>query len=155
MAHSDLKGTSVIMRSDLLSAFLWVGAATSIILPIEIDTRRDLTSHLSNVHLTYARDISGPVSYTFGDCNSNSAREAHHEVGRSDGQQASRLVWRIPEGIRSDGCISAWSEDGDLLGRSKPQKLRKVKRQALGRRAASKYTDLATYVRGPNIDLGG
>ncbi|KAI9172171.1 l-amino-acid oxidase [Paramyrothecium foliicola] len=116
---------------------LWAGAAlsTASSLPFHLETRSELTSHLANVHVSRQRSVDGAVSFTYGSCQAQSRDASHHTIGEYDKFLGSRIVWVIPRGTQSDGCISAWDEGGVLVGRSEPQKLHRVKRRALQKRS--------------------
>lgn len=130
-------------RRSLLSATLGaVLAGVSVLagsLPIELELRRDLNSHLANVHIINKGHVGGTLNFTYGSCTASSEQDIHHTISKSQAiSDESRLVWIIPEGTETDGCISAWSADGALVGRSKPQRLHKVKRKAPQKRAGEK-----------------
>ncbi|KAK3326101.1 flavin-containing amine oxidoreductase-domain containing protein [Apodospora peruviana] len=97
-------------------------AAPSEGLPLRVETRRSLNSRLSNVHIEHREHVQGPISYTYGSCESSNHQEAHHSIGQSTSSSHDRLVWVIPEDVYSGGCISAWRDStGRLLGRSEKQ----------------------------------
>ncbi|KAF3000329.1 hypothetical protein E8E14_000124 [Neopestalotiopsis sp. 37M] len=98
-------------------------------LPVKIETRSKLDSHLANVHVRYDEAVEGDVTYTYGSCSAKELRDAHHVVGRSNHRNYdSRLVWLIPKDVTTEGCISAWSADGSLVGRSTSQSFQPNKR---------------------------
>lgn len=76
---------------------------------------------VASVHVNVTGAVDGTVSFTYGPCGSRAHTDAHHVIGSSPPTKAQRLVWIIPEGAESGGCISAWGESGALLGRSAPQ----------------------------------
>ncbi|KAH7326455.1 flavin-containing amine oxidoreductase [Stachybotrys elegans] len=119
------------MVSSFLKAALWaspvLGATSS--LPIQLETRGDLTSHLANIHLSYNEPVEGAVHFSYGSCHAESDEDAHHSIGLFPVSEASRLVWIIPKGAENGGCISAWNASGDLVGRSDAQKLHRVRRR--------------------------
>lgn len=104
-------------------------------LPVEIETRTALDSHLANIHLSVrdgaeaAAVARSPLSFTYGSCAAKREADAHHVIARStaaagDGSSGSRLVWRIPADAQARGCISAWdAATGALVGRSAPQEM--------------------------------
>ncbi|KAI6382553.1 hypothetical protein MCOR32_003042 [Pyricularia oryzae] len=114
----------------LIASALLLSRAASLpsTLPVRLSTRTALNSRLANVHVdvddTHAVG-DAPIDFTYGACDSSSRGEAHHTVGRTEGpaQAVDRLVWTIPEGVASGGCISAWAggEQQLLVGRSAPQ----------------------------------
>ncbi|KAI1879433.1 hypothetical protein JX265_002387 [Neoarthrinium moseri] len=90
-------------------------------LPVKIETRSKLDTNLANIHLRFAEDVEGTVTYTYGPCSSVELRDAHHEVGRSTSSADSRLVWVMPREVSTGGCVSAWDANGSLVGRSDAQ----------------------------------
>ncbi|KAI1762386.1 flavin-containing amine oxidoreductase [Hypoxylon sp. FL1150] len=91
-------------------------------LPVKLETRSELSSRLANIHISFEAPIDGVVTYTYGRCHETKRHEAHHTVGRGTSAKDSRLVWILPDGVKFDGCISAWDERGLLVGRSAPQR---------------------------------
>ncbi|KAI1081438.1 flavin-containing amine oxidoreductase-domain containing protein [Whalleya microplaca] len=101
-------------------------------LPVHLETRSEHSSRLTNVHVSFKSLVEGIVTYTYGSCDSAQPHDAHHTVGRSTGAKDSRLVWILPEDVRSDGCISAWDQEDSLVGRSEPQRLGKRRMKKRG-----------------------
>ncbi|KAK2609208.1 hypothetical protein QQS21_002290 [Conoideocrella luteorostrata] len=96
-------------------------------LPIRLEVRSDLTSRLANVHVANWKRVPGPLTFTYGTCTSESQGDIHHNIAVAEPEtQESRLVWVIPQDAPNHGCISAWSASGTLLGRSKPQDVRRA-----------------------------
>lgn len=91
-------------------------------LPIRLETRAFLNTHLANVHLMFDEPVDDLIKYTYGSCSSIGERDVHHAVGQGYSSH-DRLVWVMPEDVTSGGCISAWSSSGALLGRSEKQQL--------------------------------
>ena len=107
-------------------------------LPVHLETRAALDSRLANVHLAFDDLIEGLIQFTYGSCESKSADEAHHTIGHGLHTGTERLVWIIPEDVFSGGCLAAWSETGNLLGRSSPQDLQiKSRKRSLKRSFSS------------------
>ncbi|KAK5653712.1 hypothetical protein OQA88_8743 [Cercophora sp. LCS_1] len=109
--------------------------------PVRIETRSEVTSRVANVHLSFSRPINSEIEFTYGPCSSLSPRDAHHTLGRADGtsSHAKRLVWVLPDGVDSGGCISAWDADA-LVGRSEPQILQKRHERRAQKRAVIEMT---------------
>ena len=103
-------------------------------LRVKLDIKRSLNSAIANIHLNFDGDVNEPLSFTYGSCDSNSSVEAHHNVAvlPKPHQKQDRLIWRIPDDVPPAGCLSAWNNEDELLGRSEPQvfhpKRRNVKR---------------------------
>lgn len=94
--------------------------------PVRLETRSQLNSRAANVHVSFDKAVDDLLSFTYGSCSGESAVDAHHIITRhapSGGSATDRLVWIIPEDTFSGGCLSAWSSQGILLGRSDPQQL--------------------------------
>lgn len=96
-------------------------------LPVKLETRSKLDSHLANIHLRFDEAVEGEVTYTYGSCAAKELRDSHHEVGRSTSSH-SRLVWKIPRDVTTEGCVSAWDSTGSLVGRSDAQSFQPNKR---------------------------
>ncbi|KAI1103163.1 flavin-containing amine oxidoreductase-domain containing protein [Jackrogersella minutella] len=121
-------------------------------LPVKLETRSDLRSRLTNIHISFDVPVEDEVTYTYGRCDNKQLHEAHHTVGRGKGSKESRLVWVLPDDAWYDGCISAWNEGGLLLGRSEPQRLskRKLRRRGTASIEMSNATGIDTW--GPWFD---
>lgn len=109
------------LAASLAVASPTAGASSK--LPVRLETRGRLSSHLANIHLTFDEDVDSLISVTYGSCSAVSERDnAHHLVSRGHHAGAERLVWIIPEDVVSGGCLSVWNgNSGVLLGRSAPQ----------------------------------
>ena len=105
---------------------------------IRLETKRELDSHIANVHLTYTHDVNEPHAFAYGPCESNRLSETYHEIARrAAGDDVDRLVWIIPKETEDNGCLSAWSEDDVLLGKSSPLTLRRKQKRSLEERSQS------------------
>ncbi|KAK0641713.1 flavin-containing amine oxidoreductase-domain containing protein [Cercophora newfieldiana] len=100
-------------------------------LPVMLETKVEVTSRLSNIHISHSELAIGPLTITYGSCTSTSHHHAHHTVAtvRPQPETDSRLVWILPEDVESGGCLSAWDNYGVLNGRSEPQNFRKQLRR--------------------------
>lgn len=91
---------------------------------VRIESRSAITSRAANLHVEYDVPVEGDVAFTYGSCDSQSEHDADHVVAsrRSPSKRsAHRLVWVLPKDLaESGGCVSAWADDGHLLGRSEP-----------------------------------
>lgn len=85
---------------------------------LKLEVREPITSRVGNVHVTVDSSVQGAVRYTYGACDSSSPELAHHTVSVSELRGSHRLVWVVPKDAPSAGCVSSWTESGDLLGRS-------------------------------------
>ena len=104
----------VLLLSNVLAADLRV----------RLSTNRLLDSPIANIHLDFNERIDEPLSFTYGSCSSESPLEAHHTIAVSTGSAQDRLVWRIPNDVPQSGCLSAWDNRDELVGRSTPQVFR-------------------------------
>lgn len=91
-------------------------------LPLRLQTRSTLNTRLANVHVDYDTPVEGSITFTYGLCDAGIEQDAHHVVARNSHGLPHRLIWVIPKDAQSGGCVSAWSESGDLVGRSGPQR---------------------------------
>ncbi|RBR24908.1 uncharacterized protein FIESC28_02326 [Fusarium coffeatum] len=117
------------MKYSLTSLALSAGSFASS-LPVHIETREPLTSHLANIHVRFAQPTIESLTFTYGSCTASSPSDSHHTIATTVSGRVSRLAWAIPVGTHDKGCISAWKRDGSLVGRSDIQKLHRVKRRA-------------------------
>lgn len=88
-------------------------------LPIKLEIKRALNSELANIHVTYTALIPSEIIFTYGSCEAQTPGEAHHLIARTSDRRHDRLVWLIPADAASGGCLSAWDQHQNLLGRSK------------------------------------
>lgn len=93
--------------------------------PVRLETRTKLNSRAANIRVFFDKLVEGVIDVSYGSCMDRRQADSHHAVvGRHlPSTAAQRLVWVIPDDAFSGGCLSAWSEDGSLLGRSEPQHL--------------------------------
>lgn len=123
------------MKQSIANVIFGLGGAIASSLPAQLHTRGAPTSHLTNIYVKFDEPWEGPLSFTYGLCNSKSRSESHHTIAVTESKDVSRLVWIIPEDSHDNGCISAWTEDNVLMGRSDPQRLHRVKRRNVQKRA--------------------
>lgn len=94
--------------------------------PVRLETRTKLNSRAANIHISFDKLIEGLIEVSYGSCLDRRRFDSHHTVvDRHVPTTATeqRLVWMIPDDAVSGGCLSAWADDGTLIGRSKPQDL--------------------------------
>lgn len=94
--------------------------------PVRLETRTKLNSRAANIHVFFDKLTEGGVDVSYGSCVGRRQSDSHHTVVHRHVPTTAaeqRLVWLIPDGAFSGGCLSAWSDDGKLLGRSEPQEL--------------------------------
>lgn len=92
--------------------------------PVRLETRAELNSRAANIHVSIDEAVEGVISVSYGSCHEHRGSDSHHLISRHVHLSSTdRLVWLIPEDAFSGGCISAWAEDGSLLGRSEAQQI--------------------------------
>jgi monoamine oxidase len=123
------------MKQSIANLVLGLGGAIASSLPIQLQTRGAPTSHLTNIYVKFDQASEGPLFFTYGLCNSKSRSESHYTIAVTESKSVSRLVWIIPDDSHDNGCISAWTNDNVLVGRSEPQKLHRVRRRNIQKRA--------------------
>lgn len=87
-------------------------------LPIKLELKHTLDSGLANIHVTYTAPIHSEIIFNYGSCEAQMPGEAHHSIARTTDRGHDRLVWLIPADAASGGCLSAWDQHQNLLGRS-------------------------------------
>ncbi|KAI8239781.1 L-amino-acid oxidase [Colletotrichum sp. SAR 10_96] len=125
-------------------------------LPLKLETRHAVTSRVSNIHLTIEEPVDGSVTFTYGPCRGVSLDDAHHTIVKSEVRDSQRLVWVLPEDAHSDGCISAWSVSGSLVGRSEPQTLhhswkRRAAKRSIHMSNETGFDTLGAWFEGVNL----
>ena len=106
-------------------------------LPVKLDIKRALDSRLANIHVEYTEKILSEISFIYASYDVSSPGQAHHLVARANACTHDRLLWRIPDDVYSGGCLSAWTRDQQLVGRSDPlafEQSKKPQRRRLGKR---------------------
>lgn len=126
------------MFHPLWSLFFLIGSLGSPLdWPIRLETKKDIDSRIANIYLTYTHDVNDPHVFAYGPCESSRLLKTDYEIARRGAADDSdRLVWIIPTKAEN-GCLSAWSENGDLLGRSEPLTLRSKEKRSLEERSQS------------------
>lgn len=93
---------------------------------------------LSNIHLNWRRQHTGPVKAVFSRCEEDSSLEGQ-DIGIFDGKEGSlpeRLAWAVSEDTQSSGCVTIFGSDSNSnelrsLGKSEPiQVHRQVKKRS-------------------------
>lgn len=143
-------------------------AAASPAYPLKLTPGR-LDSHIANIHLTPTSPLpAGELTLTYGNCASSHPSGAHHTIASSIlPSGGSRVVWRIPEDSQSEDCLSAWSADNNLVGRSAPVDLSVAKGKLRKKRALEsinmnnetgfdvygQWFDGVTYLKGKKVSV--
>ena len=104
-------------------------------LPLKLAVKIPLDSQSANVHISRILDSVYPFTVSYGGCQSlSSQHEMHHIISTVTDQDSDRLVWILPENIPTDGCLSAWSAQHELVGRSEPLKVNKYSKPWMRKR---------------------
>lgn len=105
---------------------------------IRLETKKEIDFRIANVHLTYTRGVSDPHVFAYGPCESSRLLKTDYEIARCGAEDDSdRLIRIIPTEAEENGCLSAWSKNGDLLRRSEPLTLRSKEKRSLEERSQS------------------
>ena len=121
---------ALISLQQLLSFLLIISHVSSLNLPLELDVKIALDSRLANIHLSDADPHIYPYTVAYGACNVSSIEDgASHNITTVHNQRGDRVVWILPEDIAPGGCLSAWSAQHELIGRSPPMAIKKSSRQ--------------------------
>lgn len=153
-----MSGIRVILVLGLVAIF---GFSAAVDLPVKLEVRRVLDSRSTNIHLSQGGDTVYPFSVTYGACDSSEiVYEKYHDISIVHKQGTDRLIWLLPDGIQSSGCLSAWSSTDELVGRSEPLVINKNSRQWKKKRHLDKGTKLSKRASIPmtsasGIDAGG
>ncbi|KAL8902920.1 MAG: hypothetical protein Q9207_004288 [Kuettlingeria erythrocarpa] len=148
---------------DLFALWLAVasGLTTATELPVKLEVKTALNSRSANIHLSQPQESVYPFTVTYGGCHSSAKIfERHHNISSVHRQETDRLIWLLPDDIESHGCLSAWSLNEELVGRSEPLVINKGSRQWKKKRHLDKGTKLSKRASIPmtsasGIDAGG
>lgn len=135
---------------------LFTIATVSAVLPVRLEVKVALDSQSANVHLSPAHSSAYPYWVTYGSCYpSHSKRETHQTVSKVLHRDVERLVWVLPEDIDSSGCLSAWSLEDELIGRSERLTINKNSKQWLKKRQLDQGTRLSKRASIPMSNASG
>ncbi|KAL8760740.1 MAG: hypothetical protein Q9184_003098, partial [Pyrenodesmia sp. 2 TL-2023] len=148
-----MSGIRAILVFGLVAGF---GFSVAVDLPVKLDVRRVLDSRSANIHLSHGGDTVYPFSVTYGACDSSKGvYEKHHDVSVVHRQGTDRLIWLLPDDVKSSGCLSAWSPTDELLGRSEPLVTNKNSREWRKKRHLDKGTKLSKRASTPMTSASG
>ena len=140
----------------LLSLIMTFTIATSNDLPLRLAVKIPLDSRSANVHVHRVSDSVHPFTVSYGGCQSlNSQHETHHIVSTVTDQDSDRLVWILPDDIPTDGCLSAWSAQHELVGRSEPLRVHKYSKPWMRKRHLHKGPRLSKRTSIPMTNASG
>ncbi|KAL8952973.1 MAG: hypothetical protein Q9222_001149 [Ikaeria aurantiellina] len=133
-----------------------ITSATSTELPVKLEVKRLLNSRSANVHLSQHHESLYPFTVTYGGCHhAESQYDSHHTISKVHDHKADRLIWLLPEDVSSHGCLSAWSSQSELLGRSQPVEINKNTRQWIKKRHLDRGTKLSKRASIPMTNASG
>lgn len=100
---------------------------------IQLETRTALDTGIANIHIEVLTPSDHPIDVNYGSCDPSSSAETHHNIAtRVQASRSSRLVWRVPEGSPSNGCLTAWdSETQVLIAKSSVQNFKPKHKRSL------------------------
>lgn len=130
--------------------------ATSNDLPLKLSVKIPLDSQSANVHISGVDNSAYPYTVSYGGCHSSTSQhEAHHTISTVIEQDSDRLVWILPEDIPQNGCLSAWSVQHELVGRSEPLKINKYSRPWMKKRELDQGNRLSKRASIPMTNASG
>ena len=140
----------------LLSLIGTFTIATSDNLPLKLAVKIPLDSQSANVHISRTSDSAYPFTVSYGGCHSSTSQhEAHHIISTVTDEVSDRLVWILPNDIPTNGCLSAWSAQHKLVGRSKPLNVNKLSRSWIKKRELDQGTRLSKRASIPMTNASG
>ncbi|KAI4268495.1 MAG: hypothetical protein L6R38_007826 [Xanthoria sp. 2 TBL-2021] len=132
-----------------------IGQSAEIELPVKLELRAPLHSRSANIHLSLSDESVYPFTVTYGACDIVKDDIETHHISEVQHRDIDRLVWVLPDDIRSHGCLSAWSSQNELLGRSLGLKVNKNTRQWLKKRHLEMGTRLGKRASIPMTNASG
>ncbi|KAI4229404.1 MAG: hypothetical protein L6R36_000858 [Xanthoria steineri] len=138
----------------ILWLLLAIGQSAAIKLPVKLELRTPLHSRSANIHLSRHDESVYPFTVTYGACDVRDNIETHH-ISKVQHRDVDRLVWILPDDIRSSGCLSAWSSQNELIGRSLRLEINKNTRQWLKKRFLEEGTRLGKRASIPMTNASG
>ena len=140
----------------LLSLLTSQIAAAGTILPLHLSVKFPLDSQAANVHVSGSDYSADPFIVTYGGCHAlTRPYEAHHIISKITKQSHDRLVWVLPEDIPENGCLSAWSAQHQLIGRSEPLEVNKYSRPWIKKRELNQGRRLSKRASIPMTNASG
>ncbi|KAL8930405.1 MAG: hypothetical protein Q9208_000588 [Pyrenodesmia sp. 3 TL-2023] len=148
-----MAGIRTLLVLGLVVAF---GISAPADLPIKLEVRTVLDSRSANIHFSQRDDSVYPFSVTYGACGSSGVvYEKHHDISTVHAQGTDRLIWLLPDDIKSSGCLSAWSSTDELVGRSEPLVINKESRRWRKKRHLDSGTRLSKRASIPMTNSSG
>lgn len=151
-----MRSVNCIWLLSLNAIFTIVTAANSNNLPLKLLVKIPLDSQSANVHISSVDASAYPFTVSYGGCESSTSQhEAHHTISTVTGKDIDRLVWILPENIPTKGCLSAWSERQELVGRSEPLEVNKYSRPWMKKRELDQGMKLSKRASIPMTNASG
>ncbi|KAL8870567.1 MAG: hypothetical protein Q9174_003421 [Haloplaca sp. 1 TL-2023] len=123
-------------------------------LPVKLELRQPLNSRSANIHISQVNGLAYPITVSYGPCDPLNDNELHH-ISQVHHRGIDRLVWVLPEDISNDGCLSAWTSQHELVGRSQGLQINKNTRQWLMKRHLEKGLKLGKRASVPMTNASG
>ena len=151
-----MRSVNFIWLLSLNALFTIVTGDTSNNLPLKLLVKIPLNSQSANVHISNVDASAYPVTVSYGGCESSTSQhEAHHTISTVTRKDFDRLVWILPEDIPIKGCLSAWSAQQELVGRSEPLDVNKYSRPWMKKRELNQGTRLSKRASIPMTNASG
>lgn len=129
---------------------------TSTNLPLRLSVNLPLDSPSANIYISSLDNLHYPITVSYGECDpSTSQHEAHHTISTVTSEAYDRLVWILPSDIPTRGCVSAWSTQHELLGRSERLEVNKYSRSWLKKQELDQGKRLSKRVSIPMGNVSG
>lgn len=140
----------------LLSLIATLTIAIENDLPLKLSVKIPLDSQSANVHISSVDSSVYPFIVSYGGCHSSTSQdEAHHTISTVTEENSDRLVWILPKGIPTNGCLSAWSVRHELFGRSEPLEVHKYSRPWMKKRELDQGKRLSKRASIPMTNASG
>ncbi|KAL8995572.1 MAG: hypothetical protein Q9169_004714 [Polycauliona sp. 2 TL-2023] len=140
-------------------ALLWLLVAVrhslAIKLAVKLELKAPLDSRSANIHLSSSDETIFPYTVTYGACDYLKDTIETHHIAEVQHRAIDRLVWVLPDDIRTAGCLSAWSSKKELVGRSKGLDVNKNTKRWLKKRHLEKGTRLGKRASIPMTNASG
>lgn len=123
---------------------------------VKLEVKVALNSRSANIHLSRSHESVYPFAVTYGACHPVSSQvEADHHIDQVHEKSTDRLVWILPDDIEVQGCLSAWSSDARLVGRSAPLQVNKDSKHWMRKRHLDRGTKLSKRASIPMTNASG
>lgn len=119
---------------------------------IQLETRTELDTGIANIHIEVLTPLTDTISVSYGSCDPLSPAETHHDIAKGvQALRSSRLVWVVPEGTPSHGCLTAWdSKTQVLVGKSRVLNLKPKRKRSFNPLLNRRDGNITTPIRMDN-----